>query len=168
MIISLTGFMGSGKSSVGAALSALLNFRFIDLDDYVQKREGQSIAQMFSWGQECFREAESRCLREILAEEDQDTVLALGGGTVAYGQNLPAVLSLTRCVYLQASIDVIKRRLSSSATLRPLYDPETVEELYKSRLKYYAQAEFTIDTDNLTPAHTANLIAELVTGKHTD
>ncbi|MBQ0093191.1 MAG: shikimate kinase [Bacteroidales bacterium] len=168
MIVSLTGFMGSGKSSVGAALAALMNFRFIDLDEYVREHEGLSVAELLAQGEERFRMAESVCLREILAKADENTVLALGGGTVAYGQNLQLILSSTRCVYLQASLPVIGQRLAGQTAQRPLYNPETAPQLYESRLKYYRQAEFTVDTDDLPPARVAELVSELVTGKHTD
>ena len=162
MIICLTGFMGCGKSSTGMALAKFLNQKFIDLDDYVQECEGLTVTQLFADGQERFREAESRCLRQILARADEDFVLALGGGTLESESNHRLVLEKTRCIYLETSLPVIIERLNNSGAKRPLYSPETVTELYNSRLDRYRKAGLTVRTDFLSAVQTARHIAELL------
>ena len=162
MVICLTGFMGCGKSSTGAALAKLLNRKFIDLDDYVQECEGLTVTQLFALGQERFREAESRCLRQILARADEDFVLALGGGTLESESNQRLVLEKTRCIYLEASLPIIRERLKNSGTERPLFSPETVGELYNSRIDLYRKAELTVRTDSLSAVQVAKHIAELL------
>lgn len=124
MIISLTGFMGSGKSSVGKMLPALLDasmghFDFIDLDDYIVSSEGRSVNVIFEQGGENgFRRIETRCLNGLLETyRDKNLVLALGGGTAVFNPEL--VHSRTICVYLSASVDTLVSRLASD-TSRPL------------------------------------------------
>ena len=89
MIISLTGFMGCGKSSTGRELAARLDARFIDLDGEIVARTGRSIPDIFREGGEAaFRAVELATLRAVLDEADaagQDTVLALGGGALTIG-----------------------------------------------------------------------------------
>lgn len=154
--------MGCGKSSTGAALAKLLNQKFIDLDDYVQESEGLYVAQLFADGQDRFREAESRCLKQILAKADEDFVLALGGGTLESESNRRLVLENTRCIYLEASLPVITERLKNSGTGRPLYSTQTAGKLYDSRLPQYRKAELTVQTDSLSPVQVAKHIAELL------
>ena len=70
MIITLIGMMGCGKSSVGRELSRLLSLPFVDLDDYIEEREGRSIRDIFeSEGEASFRKMELEALREILFQE---------------------------------------------------------------------------------------------------
>ena len=83
------------------ALAKFLNQKFIDLDDYVQECEGLTVTQLFADGQERFREAESRCLRQILARADEDFVLALGGGTLESESNHRLVLEKTHSMDLR-------------------------------------------------------------------
>lgn len=116
--------MGSGKSSVGRELPALLSlpgghFDFIDLDDFIVESEGMSVNGIFErYGESGFRSIETRCLETLLERyEGKNLVLALGGGTAVFNSEL--VHSRTRCIYLSASVDTLVSRLSSD-TSRPL------------------------------------------------
>ena len=92
MIISLCGFMGSGKSTLGRGLASAYNCRFIDLDDYIEAKWAMSVSALFAKrGEEWFRNEECEALKEIVEEytylsskEQYTLVLALGGGTVTY------------------------------------------------------------------------------------
>ena len=121
MIISLTGFMGCGKSSVGRRLSELLCCPFIDLDSVIEERTGRSIPEIFaSDGEAAFRKMELDTLRNILEEVGRQTVLSLGGGTVMTPECAGLVREKTTCIYLRASVDTLADRLSAEAEGRPL------------------------------------------------
>src|SRR5437899_13103159 len=89
MLVCLIGFMGAGKTSIGRALVQRLGWRFLDLDDLVESREGRSIAEIFARsGESGFRSAETMTLKELLTAKSltgSSMVLALGGG----GMNQP-------------------------------------------------------------------------------
>ena len=160
MTISLTGFMGCGKSSAGRELAGRLGARFVDLDAEIVAREGRSIPDIFREGGEAaFRSAELAVLRAVLDEADAaggDTVLALGGGTLTVPEAREMVLSRTRCVWLRASLETIRERLGAADASRPLF--ADAEALFAARHEIYALAPFAVDTDGLTPAEVAAAI----------
>ena len=119
MIISLTGFMGSGKSSVGRKLSQLLCCPFIDLDSVIEERTGRSIPEIFATdGEATFRQMELAALRSIITPEGM--VLSLGGGTVITSESAKLVHEQTICIYLRTSVDTLVSRLADEAAGRPL------------------------------------------------
>ena len=139
MIISLIGFMGCGKSSVGRKLSQLLCCPFIDLDEAVEEAAGKSIPEIFaSEGEAAFRRLETEVLTNILSAEHErqcapcegggvneipmtiSAVLALGGGTVMTPECAEMVRENTYCIYLRASVNTLLERLSSNTSNRPL------------------------------------------------
>ena len=150
MIISLIGFMGCGKSSVGRRLSELLCCPFIDLDEAVVEAVGKSIPEIFATdGEAGFRNLELKVLDNIVCKEsarqwaspisstketsksDLQTlygtaasermgVLALGGGTVMTPQCAELVKDKTLCIYLRASVNTLMERLVSKTESRPL------------------------------------------------
>ena len=123
MIISLTGFMGCGKSSVGRELSQLLCSPFMDLDQVIEEREGRSIPEIFaSEGEEAFRAMELGTLKEIvgLPMYSRGYILALGGGAVMTKECAEIVHSDTLCIYLKASVETLMEHLSGQTDSRPL------------------------------------------------
>ena len=172
MVISLTGFMGSGKSSVGKELPALLSlpggpFDFIDLDDFIVKSEGMSVNDIFAAkGESGFRSIETLCLENLLDQYNgRNLVLALGGGTAVFNSEL--VHSQTICVYLSASVDTLVTRLTSDNS-RPLLAgaddlQSRIERLYTAREgTYRSVAHHTIATDGLSVSAIASHIAEIL------
>ena len=149
MIITLIGMMGCGKSSVGRELSMLLSLPFVDLDDYIEEREGRSIRDIFeSEGEASFRKMELEALREILFQESasepnqdagepgedspqtdypqaKDMILALGGGTLTTPECAELVAEHTFCIYLKTSADELFRRLESESATRPMLNSNT-------------------------------------------
>src|SRR5687767_11302819 len=88
MKIYLIGFMGSGKTTAGIRLSRLLNFRFIDLDNYLEQKEGRSIPEIFEKdGEDHFRQLERKCLEETF-EIQENMVVSTGGGTPTKFDNI--------------------------------------------------------------------------------
>ena len=129
--------MGSGKSSVGRELPALLSlpggpFDFIDLDEFIVESEGISVNEIFARdGESGFRTIETRCLETLIEQyEGRNLVLALGGGTAVFNPEL--VHSRTICIYLRASVDTLVGRLASD-TSRPLLAGTSTMEAGSSR-----------------------------------
>lgn len=149
--------MGSGKSTLGEALSKTLDMPFLDLDNVIEQREGGSIQEIFKRkGEIYFRKKEAAYLQEVL-ETKESMILALGGGTPCYGtvmQDLHDREDVTT-IYLKASIDVLTNRLWPEKEHRPLIahldDEELLNDFIRKHLFerkfFYLQAHITIDID---------------------
>ena len=152
MIISLTGFMGCGKSSVGRELSKLLCCPFMDLDDVIEDKSGRTIPDIFAEeGEAVFRQMELDALKETTALEGT-LVLALGGGTVMTPECAEIVRKRTTCIYLRAGIGTLVSHLEGEAEGRPMLKGESlrarIEELMDLRSATYEKAaHIIIDTD---------------------
>ena len=122
MNIILLGYMASGKSTVGRLLATSINFEFIDLDEYIEGKEGISVSEIFETnGEIYFRKKEHNCLKEILSKKDK-YVLSLGGGTPCYAGNMELIKSSGKTIsfYLKASVNELVGRLINEKDQRPL------------------------------------------------
>lgn len=154
MKIILLGYMGSGKSTVAKALASALQLPFTDLDDYIIEKEKQSIKEIFKTkGEIYFRKQESKYLKEIL-ENQTDSLLALGGGTPCYSDNMELIKNKALSIYLKGSIETIFYRLRSEKQQRPLIaslsDEQLTEFIAKhlfERRYYYEQADESVNID---------------------
>ena len=156
-IISFTGFMGSGKSSVGRELARRLGWNFVDLDTEVEAAAGCSIPELFrNEGEAGFRRLETDTLEALLDTMARPAVLSLGGGTIIGDKPRRLVLERTKCIYLSASEDEILRRIGADTSLRPLFNLSRIQE----RLPIYRQAHYTVCTDNLTVRQVVDSILE--------
>ena len=134
MIISLTGFMGCGKSSIGKILSEKLGFKFIDLDTWIEEHEGRSVRRIFTEnGEAGFRRIETAALKEII-EDKGDMVLALGGGTLTSEEAATLVHNRTRCIYLKAGTDTLVYNLTNWPGDRPMLDGNPDSETLRRRI----------------------------------
>ena len=155
--IILVGFMASGKTSVGRALSERTGWTLVDADDVIVARAGKPIHRIFSEdGEPAFRELERQVIADLCAGERQ--VIASGGGSFVSEQNREVMLSGGRVFFLSASPAVILRRVQeedAGGPIRPLLavdDPEArIAELLAQRMPAYTQAHHTVETDGLTP-----------------
>ena len=150
MNIFLTGMMGSGKSSVGQLLSAYLNSTFYDLDRGIEKRFNLSIKDIFqTYGESKFREVESELL--IQTKKIENNIIATGGGLPTIEKNVIIMKNHGEIIWLDASIDLIFKRLFNSKEIRPLIGSnvkkENILNLYNSRLNVYNIADIKIDTN---------------------
>ena len=157
--ISLIGFMGSGKSSVGKELSKLLpEMELIDLDDYIEAMTGRTIPELFeSEGESAFRVLERVALENIFMTGElagTSYILSLGGGTVTTEACRKAVRSNTTCFYLRASIDTLVSNLEQWPGDRPMLRGRNglrsrVRELMADREPLYEEtAHHIIDVDD--------------------
>lgn len=161
MIISLTGFMGCGKSSIGKILSEKLGFRFIDLDSWTEEHEGRSVRRIFTEnGEAGFRRIETAALGEVI-EEEGDIVLALGGGTLTSAAAATMVHERTECVYLKAGIGTLVYNLTKWPGDRPMLDGNPDSETLRQRIEtLMSQRESTYE-------RTAHIILD-IDGKEYD
>ena len=157
MTIILIGYMGSGKSTIARELAKSLHFKCLDLDAYIEKKEGLSIAELFKTkGEIYFRKIESQYLKNVL--ELENTVISLGGGTPCYGTNMDLIKSssYSKSIYLKASLNTLVDRLNDEKSKRPLIShlknkEEMTEFIGKhlfERSYFYNQANFTISVDD--------------------
>lgn len=153
--IYLTGFMGSGKSTLGPMVANVLGYDFVDLDETLEAVFGSSISAFFqAQGEEAFRAEEARQLRETAALSR--TVVSLGGGALAREENLRFALASGLVVYLRWSAADLAHRLSRSTDRPLLYGPtgETlplealelrIEEMLANREPFYLQANVCVE-----------------------
>ena len=157
MIITLLGYMASGKSFVGKKLAEVLEYKFVDLDAYIEEKEQKSIQEIFETkGEIYFRKIESTYIRDLVSK-DTNCLLALGGGTPCYANTMHFLLEQkhVHTVYLQVSINSIVERLQKETTIRPLVSHlKSQEDLLEfigkhlfERLQFYNQASYTIDAN---------------------
>ena len=128
--IFLIGYMGSGKSTMGRSLSALLNCELIDLDHYIEARYRRTVREIFDErGEDAFREIERNMLHEV--GEFDNVIVACGGGTPCYFDNMDYMNEKGITVLLNASHEALMRRLSRprSKAKRPIIANKTDEEL---------------------------------------
>jgi shikimate kinase len=145
----LTGFMGSGKSSVGRLLAKRLSCPFIDLDKEIVDTAGRSINDIFSRdGEQAFRTMETLCLKQVI--QAGRSVIATGGGVVISAENRLLMRTSGIVVNLDVSLPQVLQRLHG-ATDRPLFNgsdaANSVKSLMDERKQFYADADIRIDTD---------------------
>lgn len=156
-IISLTGFMGAGKSSVGKELARRLGWSFVDLDDEVVLLDGRSIPAIFSEsGEDAFRQLEIKALEKVLKMPRGPIVLALGGGTICLDKAREMILTGTHCIFLNASDAEIVGRVGPDTSSRPVFDLARMQK----RLPYYRQAHHEISTDGKSVQQVVDEILE--------
>lgn len=183
--ISLIGFMGCGKSSVGKILATLLpECRLIDLDTYIEEKQGKNIPEIFNeYGEAAFRRMEREALEEIFSDKSRPSaILSLGGGTVTSEQCRQLIHQHTDCFYLRATTDTLLDNLEGNSDGRPMLNPtqpveapstevsserealrHRIESLMQTRSpQYLATANHIIDIDGLSFAQIAEIIKEAV------
>ena len=160
MMVTLTGFMGSGKTTVGKVLADFLGCPFYDLDDLVVKKAGKSIPDIFAQdGEPAFRELEAQVLRQTVAKYAESTVvLALGGGAVLAPASAALLQEKTTCIYLRATLETLLQRLAGETAGRPLADDAMAARLAEREPIYEKTAHVIMDTDGLSPDEVADEI----------
>jgi shikimate kinase len=143
--------MGAGKTTVGSALAAQLQWKFIDLDDIVVKNTGKPVQSIFKdSGEAHFRELETAALRQVLRKEitHGPTVIALGGGAFVQPINLSLIrASRHPTVHLDADVEELRRRCAPAMSSRPLFrDKNQFRQLYEGRRSSYMMADLRVDT----------------------
>lgn len=163
MKIYLVGFMGSGKTTVGRELAARIDAPFFDLDELIEAAEQLSIKDIFAQrGEPYFRKRERDVLRST--KHLDGAVVATGGGTFTFDENVQFIQSEGLSVYLSAPYALLRSRIGNKAADRPLFtDDLATHELYANRIRYYRMCDLTIEVrEQETPPEIAErLMLEL-------
>jgi shikimate kinase len=150
--IALVGFMGSGKSSVGRKLAAVLGKEFVEVDDLITAHKGIPITQIFAEeGEIPFRELEIAFIKKVAQQHNQ--VIVTGGGTVLNKINIDRLRQSSVVVYLKAAPQVILRRVRNDTT-RPLLNTADqfarIKDLLAFRKPFYERAaDITVNTSRI-------------------
>lgn len=158
--IILTGFMGSGKTTVGPLVAARLGWRFIDVDDVIEAEAGAKITELFArHGEPAFRDREHATIARLAAGDA--LVLALGGGAIERSDTRDLLLDApgTLLVHLEVELTTTLARCSGTENTRPvLADQANLAGRYARRLPLYRTAHVSIHVDELTPDQVADAI----------
>ncbi len=163
--IILTGFMATGKSSIGRCLAARLGYEFVDLDTLIETDAGMRISQIFaSQGEAAFREMESRVVER--AADRTGCVIATGGGAILNPRNLEALKRSGVVIVLTADPEIILSRIRDAEDrpmLRGDEKRERIRRLLEERAPAYAKADLSVDTSYRTKEEVVGQLVELLT-----
>ncbi len=150
--IILTGFMGSGKTSVGICLSYRLRKILLDTDKEIERRQGKTVSDIFAQdGEEAFRRMETEYIKELL-NATESRIVSMGGGMPVREENRTLLKKLGTVIYLEASPETVYERLKEDTT-RPLLQNGDAEKkitglLAKRQDFYKSGADMIIRTDD--------------------
>ncbi len=160
--IVLTGFMGSGKTTIGPLLAARLSWRFLDADDVIEAEAGASIAELFArHGEAAFRDREHATIARLSAGDA--LVLALGGGAIERAETRDRLLTTpgTLLIHLEVELATTLARCAGTEQTRPvLADRANLAQRYARRLPLYRTAHVSIPVDALTPDEVVDAILQ--------
>jgi len=147
--IILTGFMGSGKSTIGRILAKEIESYFLDTDVLIETFENKKISKIFeTLGEEEFRKMEKRCF-EWIKKDVKNTVISVGGGFPVF---IPEIKEAGVVIYLKVDFEeILKRMNEKELKKRPLFqDISKAKELYEKRDKIYSNlADYIIENRDL-------------------
>lgn len=163
MRIYLIGMPAVGKSTLGQALAQELALTFIDLDRYIEAWQQTSIATIFEQaGEARFRALEQEALHRLSAKEN--LVVATGGGTPCFFDNIAHMLGQGQVVFLEASLEELAERIAQQSE-RPMFAglsaeevQEKLEALYEKRLPFYQQAPIRFKASEMSLSHLQALL----------
>ncbi len=170
----LIGYMGCGKTTLGEVLARQLDCRFIDLDEYIEQRQGMTVVQIFDeMSENRFRELETEALREVASMTD--VIVGCGGGTPCHGDNMALMNQAGVTVWLTTSPKRITARLllPEQKSKRPKINTLPANEVLplvkkelQSRSPFYAQAQLQFNSTDIetgpATARTARRLAKLL------
>ena len=176
-LVFLSGFMGSGKSTIGPRLAKKLGYGFIDIDNLIEENEGISISEIFGkHGEKHFRNLEKRILEKIYKNKE-NVVVALGGGTLTRKENRDLVKSGGILVYLKTDPRDILERVEKGKIERPMLLAadrsrlsgrkllSRIEALLKEREEHYLEAAVVVETSGKSVSEALEEITSKLKGK---
>lgn len=148
---------GSGKSTLAKGFARVIDSNFIDIDEYIEFKHKQKISKIFElYGEAKFREFENLALKELIKKDN--VVVATGGGTPCFYNNMKLMKEAGKTIYLKIASKTLFNRIKSDNNIRPLVQNKLDKEvkLYLNttlieREKFYKQADFIIDADKSIP-----------------
>lgn len=168
MRLYLIGFMASGKTSIGKKIAKKLDYKFIDLDDYLEEKYNKTIPDIFKQdGEDKFREMEKDTLHDTF--KMKKVIIACGGGTPCFFDNIEQINKNGFSIYLNRTVDYLVYKLMHAKTIRPLVQNKTEDELkqyikntLKHREQYYKKATKTIKIKDKSKDDVAKLIKKII------
>tara|TARA_B100000953_G_scaffold126362_1_gene104162 strand:- start:766 stop:1263 length:498 start_codon:yes stop_codon:yes gene_type:complete len=164
MRIFLIGFMGCGKTTLGKKLAKDLNYNFIDLDNYVEKKTNKTIIEIFeNKGEKEFRIVEKESLMEVCKKDN--IVIATGGGTPCFFDNMQKILGSGKAIYLKMKIEDLLERLETDKSQRPLIKNKSAKELenfihnkLSEREYFYKKSDYILQGKSICEKEIQDLI----------
>ena len=164
MRIFLIGFMGCGKTTLGKKLAKHLNYNFIDLDSYIEKTTNKTITEIFeNKGEKKFRIVEKENLMEVCKKDN--LVIATGGGTPCFFDNMQKILDNGKAIYLKMEIEDLLERLETEKSQRPLIENKSAKELenfirnkLSEREYFYKKSNYILQGKSICEKEIQNLI----------
>ena len=164
MRIFLIGFMGCGKTTLGKKLAKQLNYNFIDFDSYIEKTTNKTITEIFeNKGEKTFRIVEKESLMEVCKKDN--LVIATGGGTPCFFDNMQKILDNGKAIYLKMEIEDLLERLETEKSQRPLIENKSAKELenfirnkLSEREYFYKKSNYILQGKSICEKEIQNLI----------
>ncbi len=164
--IILTGFMGTGKSTVGRLVAAELRRDFVDMDTLIERREGRTINRIFAEdGEPYFRDLEANLCRELAGQTN--LVVSTGGGALIPALNLQVMEQTGLVVCLNCTPDILWQRIGQSKDRPMLAERDDgrfarLSALLEQRGPAYGRITHQLDVTHLAPEEAAERICELL------
>ena len=163
----IIGFKNSGKTTFGRKLAGMLGMDFIDLDEYIEKKEGTSIPELYiRLGEVGFRRLEWKALKEVV--KNRNVIISTGGGVPCHCKNMDLMEHYGDVIYLKVSDEILVSRLKIAAEDRPIVLGKSEDELrqYVSDLRkkcehHYLRARFIVDGDHVNMPEIAGKLNRL-------
>jgi len=155
-MVFLIGMPGVGKTYWGEKLAFAHKWHFTDLDDYIEDQEKMTIAALFEqYGEDEFRKKEHRYLAHVIDSSPLQTVIACGGGTPCFYQNMAMMKQAGKVVYLQADVEFLLSKLEHEMQHRPLLNMHKdvasfLAKMLQERKGFYEQADHILQTKDIT------------------
>ncbi|NKB25596.1 MAG: shikimate kinase [Kiritimatiellae bacterium] len=161
--IILFGFMGTGKSTVGALVARQTARVHLDTDTLIEKQVGSSIADIFSAeGELFFRDVERKVIQNV--SQKKNLVITVGGGAVLYPENINRLETNGVLICLRASVEIIFKRIGTGSS-RPLLEGvntcKAIEKILEKRMPLYDALPHQVDTSELSPASVAEQVIQI-------
>jgi shikimate kinase len=168
-LIFVSGFMGCGKTTQGKKLAKEIGYHFIDLDEYIANKYDNDITELFKEiGEPEFRKIETASLLECI-NDNMKTIIALGGGTPCFNDNINVLLNSGTLIYLKMSDEELYQRLFKETSSRPLIINKVTDELFiyikdllAKREVFYAQAPVIANGNDYTVDNLKALLATCI------
>lgn len=163
--IFLVGMPGAGKTYWGSKIAEEFGLAFFDLDDFIAKQEQASIPALFArYGEAGFRERERKYLQKLISTEKRCTVVACGGGTPCFYDNIRLMMDAGIVIYLHADVAQLISRLQGSEESRPLLKGKADLSAYLTGLLdkrdgIYGQAHYILQSANISLTTFAEIIS---------
>ena len=169
MLLFLTGYRGSGKSTIAPLIARLTNGDWVDIDELVELSAQKPISHIFADdGESEFRQLEHQAIGSVVGPTNDDSplVVSLGGGAITFANNRELIAGSGKTVYLRGTVDTLWQRISTdpvSGDKRPDLTDQggraEVQQMLKLRNEIYeSNSDFQIDIDSLTPEAIAKAI----------